>query len=84
MRHWQLREQYERLCRMLRGHYAYYGITGNADSLSSLHHAVLRLWHKWLSRRSRQKSYLCWEAFGQVLQAFPLPKPMIVHRYVRT
>ena len=85
MRHWQLREQYERLCRMLRGHYAYYGITGNADSLSSLHHAVLRLWHKWLSRRSRQStSYLCWEAFGQVLQAFPLPKPMIVHRYVRS
>ena len=40
MRHWALREQHERLCRMLRGHYAYYGITGNGGSLSSCY--VLR------------------------------------------
>lgn len=84
MRHWALREQHERLCRMLRGHYAYYGITGNGGSLSSLHHAVLRLWHKWLSRRSRQStSYLSWEAFCRILERFPLPPPRIVHRYVR-
>lgn len=84
MRHWALREEHERLCQMLRGHYAYYGITGNGGSLSSLHHAVLRLWHKWLSRRSRQStSYLSWEVFCQILERFPLPPPRIVHRHVR-
>ncbi|WP_409518890.1 reverse transcriptase domain-containing protein [Paraburkholderia sp. LEh10] len=84
MRHWTVREQHARLCRMLRGHYAYYGITGNGRSLGSLHHAVLRLWHKWLSRRSRQStSYLSWETFCRILDVFPLPAPRIVHRYTR-
>jgi group II intron reverse transcriptase/maturase len=84
MRHWLLREQHERLCRMLRGHYAYYGITGNRGSLNSVHHEVARVWHKWLSRRSRQNSsHLSWEAFCRILETYPLPKPKIVHQYVR-
>lgn len=84
MRHWLVREQHERLCRMLRGHYAYYGITGNNDSLNSLHHGVVRLWHKWLSRRSRQStSYLSWERFCRILESNPLLPPTIMHRYNR-
>lgn len=84
MRHWVVREQHQRLCRMLRGHYAYYGITGNAGSLNSLYHAVVCLWHKWLSRRSRQStSYLSWDAFNRILGLLPLPAPTIVHRYGR-
>jgi RNA-directed DNA polymerase len=82
MRHWRIGEQHERLCRMLRGHYAYYGITGNRGSLNRLHHAVIRLWHKWLSRRSRKStSYLSWERFCRILEAFPLLPPKIMHRY---
>ena len=34
MRHWLLREQHKRLCQMLKGHYAYFGITGNFARLA--------------------------------------------------
>ncbi len=30
MRHWPIRDQHQRLCRMLKGRYAYFGITGPA------------------------------------------------------
>lgn len=80
MRHWSLDAQHGRLCRMLKGHYAYFGITGNFRRLVLLHHAVRRLWRTWLSRRS-SKSYLTWEKYGRVLQRFALPPPRIVHRY---
>jgi RNA-directed DNA polymerase len=42
MRHWPLREQHQRLCQMLRGHYAYYGISGNSKRLGNLHERVQR------------------------------------------
>jgi hypothetical protein len=32
MRHHVLREQHEAMCRILRGHNNYYGITGNGDA----------------------------------------------------
>jgi RNA-directed DNA polymerase len=80
MRHWSLDAQHDRLCRMLKGHYAYFGITGNFRRLVLLHHEVRRLWRKWLSRRS-SKSYVTWEQYERVLQRFALPPPRIVHRY---
>lgn len=80
MRHWPLRVQHQRLCQMLKGHFAYFGISGNYDRLSALAHQARCCWRKWLSRRS-QKSYLSWEAFRQILELLPLPKPVIVHRY---
>ncbi len=42
------------LNRKLRGHYNYYGVTGNAQALSNFRRMVKRLWRKWLSRRSRE------------------------------
>jgi RNA-directed DNA polymerase len=81
MRHESLPEQHAKLSRMLRGHYAYFGITGNSQRLRRLHHEATRLWRKWLSRRS-WKSSLSWAKFaGKILQVFPLPKPKVVHRY---
>ena len=41
-------------CRKLRGHYACFGITGNAKSLDTIQHKVKEIWHKWLCRRSRR------------------------------
>lgn len=49
MRHWPIREQHRRLCRMLKGHFAYFGISGNYDRLSSLAYQVRVCWRKWLS-----------------------------------
>jgi group II intron reverse transcriptase/maturase len=80
MRHWLVREQHQRLSQMLKGHYAYFGITGNLRRLKRLHCAVERCWHKWLVRRSNH-SPLSWERFQRVLALVPLPRPRIVHGY---
>jgi len=81
MRHWPLRAQHQRLCRVLKGHYAYFGISGNYKRLRLLHQCVRRLWHRWLSRRS-SKSYVLWERYLRMLERFALPSPKIVHAYV--
>jgi group II intron reverse transcriptase/maturase len=81
-RHWSLAEQHVALSRQLQGHYAYYGITGNADALVRFRYEVDRLWHKWLSRRSR-KARLTWDAFDRVRQRYPLPPARVVHSVFR-
>lgn len=83
MRHWLLRDQHQRLCLMLRGHYAYYGIGGNARRLGYLRYHAERCWRKWLSRRSRTGT-LSWPQFARVLRELPLPAPRIAHPYARS
>jgi RNA-directed DNA polymerase len=80
MRPWPLTEQHRRLCRMLKGHFAYFGISGNSKRLTAVVYWTRRLWRKWLSRRS-WKSYLTWEQFLRLVERYPLPPPRIVHRY---
>jgi hypothetical protein len=80
MMHWPLAEQHDRLGQMLKGHYAYFGITGNFRRLTRLHRMVTRVWRRWLSRRS-WKSTLNWQRFERVLERFALPVPRIVHPY---
>src|SRR5215469_7913391 len=71
------------LVAMMRGHYAYYGITGNSRRLSWYAYQVARIWQKWLSRRDRG-SRLHWRRFTALLKRCPLPAPRIVHRYTTT
>ena len=80
MRHLPVREQWQSLCRKLRGHFAYFGITGNSKRLASLRYLAERSWRKWLARRST-KSPLPWKAFKRILERFPLPPAKIVHSY---
>jgi group II intron reverse transcriptase/maturase len=77
-RHAPLALQHAQLLRKLRGHYGYYGITGNSKALGSVHYWVTRTWRKWLSRRSRT-SNLTWERFNLLLERYPLPNPRICH-----
>lgn len=81
-RHRPPNEQYAGLNRKLRGHYAYFGITGNAKALGMIHHKVKGIWHKWLCRRS-QKSRITWDKFHLFLERFPLLPPKIHHQYYR-
>ena len=67
-----MKEQYVALTRKLRGHFAYYGITGNIKSLKNFRYHVTRAWHKWLSRRSN-KARMPWERFGELERRYPLP-----------
>lgn len=76
-RHYALREQQDALSRKLRGHYAYYGVTGNFRALAQYFEAVKRIWHKWLSRRNNRG--LDWERMREILVAYPLPRPRVVH-----
>jgi RNA-directed DNA polymerase len=81
-RHLPLKTQHLALTRKLRGHDAYYGITGNADALVKLHDRVRRIWHTWLSRRS-WKASLNWTRMQRLLEVFPLPAARVVHSVYR-
>ena len=48
-RHDDVREQQLALASRLRGHYGYYGITGNSRALSRFWHEVIGVWRKWLT-----------------------------------
>jgi group II intron reverse transcriptase/maturase len=82
-RHWPLSEQHESLTAKVRGHYAYYGITGNGSSLSAFLMQVHRRWRYWLSRRNRERS-MTWDCFNRLLRRYPLPAPVVVHSVYRT
>lgn len=81
-RHDRLTTQHRTLARKVRGHYGYYGLTGNGRMLTKYKHAVERIWQRWLSRRS-QRAKIRWERFRQLLRVFPLPPPRIVHSIYR-
>jgi RNA-directed DNA polymerase len=79
-RHRSIRDQHVHLTLMMRGHYAYYGISGNYRRLSLYAYQVVRIWRKWLSRRDRQGEFL-WSRVDAILKRHPLPSPRIVRRY---
>jgi RNA-directed DNA polymerase len=76
--HRHLPEQHAQLVAKMRGHYAYYGISGNIRRLSWYAYQVRRIWQKWLSRRG---SRFPWDRYIDLLKRYPLPAPRIVHRY---
>ncbi len=83
VRHRPIPEQHEQLVRKLRGHYGYYGITGNRYALSRFLFEVERIWRKWLSTRS-WRARRNWDWFRGLLRRHPLPTPIVVHSALRT
>jgi RNA-directed DNA polymerase len=81
-RHDLLAEQQQTLSQKLRGHFAYYGITGNGEALSRFRYTVIRLWRKWLMRRKRG-CYLSWDHFQRLLKRYALPAAVVVHSVYR-
>jgi group II intron reverse transcriptase/maturase len=73
MRHHVLCEQHEVMCRVLRGHFNYYGITGNGDALARFRHEAERIWGRSLARRNKRR--FAWRRFKPLLERFPLPMP---------
>jgi len=73
-------EQCRWLGAVLRGHYAYFGITGNAKSIDKYYREVVRWW-RWVLRRRGQRPKLPWERFDAILKRHPLPMPRIVHNW---
>jgi group II intron reverse transcriptase/maturase len=81
-RHRPIDEQHATLAAKLRGHYEYYGLTGNSRALARFRSEVCQLWRKWLLRRS-QRTTMTWANFVRVLERFPLPSAVCVHSILR-
>ena len=73
-------DQHRQLSQKLKGHFAYFGISGNYKRLADLHYETRRIWRQWLSRRSNN-SRVTWDVFARIEKRFPLPLPKIVHSY---
>lgn len=71
-----LKDWWQILKAKLRGHYNYFGISGNYRWLSKFEWAVNKQTFKWINRRSQKKS-MTWEQFMNYKQVNPLPKPKI-------
>ena len=80
--HRPIAEQHETLSQKLRGHYSYYGITGNYRALVRLRQAVQRIWRRWLSRRS-WAGRLTWRLYRTLAGRWSLPPPKVVHSVYR-
>jgi RNA-directed DNA polymerase len=76
--HEPLRVQVEALGRKLKGHFGYYGITGNYNALARYRQEVIRIWRKWLARRGDPQG-MPWERMNRLLQFYYLPPARIVH-----
>lgn len=70
-RHLSLAEQQQKLNQKLRGHYAYYGVTGNSDAMKRFRQEVENRWRKWLNRRNNIRS-MHWQKFCELLRRYPL------------
>jgi RNA-directed DNA polymerase len=70
-RHLPIQEQHKKLNEKLRGHYAYYGVTGNSAALARFLHEVGPRWRRWLNRRNNIRS-MTWERFLVILRRYPL------------
>jgi group II intron reverse transcriptase/maturase len=77
-RHRPLADQHEAINRKLQGHYASYGVTGNARALSRYLRMAERAWRKWLNRRNHRAG-MDWERFKRLLARYPLCPPRVVH-----
>ena len=79
-RHQSIQHQHAHLSAMLRGHYGYYGITGNGRRIRWYLHQVERIWKKWLSRRGRHGNFR-WDRLRELLSRHPLPPARIMRQY---
>lgn len=79
-RHRPVPWQWERLRRSLLGHFAYFGVTGNYQSLERVRWGIVRVWRKWLNRRSQRKC-MPMERMRNLLDRYPLPWPRIVRAF---
>ena len=69
--------QYQWLCSVLRGHYAYFGLPSNFDRIHAFYQETRRLWYRALNRRRQLQ--LTWARYVRLLERLPLPMPHLTH-----
>jgi len=80
-RHEPLAKQHATLIAKVRGHCAYYGITGNSPALARYRTGVVRAWAYWLRRRGQRRRTWTWAY--RLMEQFPLPGAVAVHSVLR-
>jgi group II intron reverse transcriptase/maturase len=82
-RHLPLADQQQHLARKIRGHCAYYGLTGNGRALRAFRYWTYLAWRWWLNRRSRHtRGGLA--GLDRRLKRYPLPNATVTHSVFRT
>jgi len=74
----KLEEWWEILKLKLRGHYNYYGVSGNIRGIRAFYRSAFWLTYKWVNRRSQKKSFN-FTQYCRFLKHNPLPEPKIYH-----
>ena len=64
---------------VVQGHFNYYAVPGNLDSLGVFRECVIGMWRHILCRRS-QKRQLTWERMLAIAKRW-LPRPRVLHPY---
>lgn len=82
-RHQAIAWQARYLNAMLQGHYNYYGVTGNFKSVAAFYRHVVKVWRRYLSRRS-QRAKIGWEKYMRILKTNPLKKAHLPHTIYAT
>lgn len=82
IRHLPVCVQQKQINQVLRGHYQYYGVADNWDSMKKFYYHTVRNWRKWLSTRS-QKGKVNWEKYQKLLKCYPLQAPRVRVSYWR-
>jgi group II intron reverse transcriptase/maturase len=77
--HRSVKENGEWLNKVVSGHYQYYGVPGNYESLSNFRYQVAIAWFAALKRRS-QRHKITWERMSSYIKRW-LPSPHIYHPY---
>ena len=68
--------RHKALCQKLTGHYGYYGVATNSQSIRDFRYHAERIWRYWLNRRSDRRS-MPWPRFKQMAKRLPLPQARI-------
>lgn len=67
----------------LHGHYNYYGVSGNFESIQRYYGKTRYLVFKWLNRRSQKRTWN-WDGFLKYLETYPFPKPKLTYAIYNT
>ena len=81
IRHWKLEDQIAKINQIVRGHYNYYGMGGNYQSLVKIYNVAKWYWRKMLSSRS-WKGNVSWELFDTIMKKHPILRPYVKVPYV--
>ena len=79
-RHLDAADFFNGLNRRLCGHYNYYGLRGNSQSLWRFYQWAIRCSYKWLNRRGGKRRSYNWARFGEVLKRYEVERPRITEK----